>query len=141
MPNGSARTSPAIRKRGWPEAIGRYRFGASGDEDHIELLCYGFIRRFARRTYNQTASTGVQSADLEIADILAATSSGIIKSQRLEHNPIGVTKEYDADRPPLSIMQDIAQLGDSFYDPWVVYMDEDQLFVYEPAAPAQDRNL
>jgi hypothetical protein len=71
---------------------------------------------------------------------VAATGPGqFVAATDLSPNPIGATKEYDADRDSLSIIMDIARLGDAQNPPqrWVVYMREGRVLVYEPAAPEQ----
>ena len=111
--------------------------GAKAEKQYLEIRCQGYIHTLRWRVYNQTASTGTQSANLQLADILAATGQ-YIKNTRIDQNTIGVTKEYDADKWAMDVCFDIAKLGDVLTPPqrWVCYMDIDRTFVYEPAAPS-----
>lgn len=129
-----------LARKEWPKAVAENLSLSSGglrgsNERSIKVECEGYIRTMARRTYNQTASTGTQSADLEMADIITAVGQ-FVAAMRLMPTPIGVTKEHDADRDPLGIMVDTARLGDALSPPQraVIYMEPYRIFAYEPAA-------
>lgn len=129
-----------LNRKRWPKrapenlSLGQGR----NAERSLEIRCLGYIRTLEWRTYNQTASTGTQSADLQIADIISGTGQFVADTD-LKANPIGATRVYDADRDSLSIIMDIARLGDAQNPPqrWVVYMREGRVLAYEPAAPEQ----
>lgn len=130
-----------VARRQWSKVvIEQMQFGgdvARGAIPHIQIACFGYIHTLRWRVYNQTASTGPQSANLQLADILTATGQ-FVKSFQIEANPLGVTKEYDADKWAMDIVFDIAKLGDTLSNPqrWVAYMDVGRVFKYEPAAPS-----
>jgi hypothetical protein len=129
-----------LRRYRWPKQVPEdLRLGGELQAPrYIEASCLGYVHTLEWRTYNQTASTGTQSADLELADIIASVGQFVSDTQ-FSANPLGVTKEYDADRDALGICLDIARLGDSQNPPqrWVLYMKEGRKLVYEPAAPEQ----
>ena len=107
---------------------------APASQPTLELQIHGYIRTLGWRVFNQTASTGTQSADLELADITAAVGTYVAGTE-FSANSIGVTKEYDSDRWALDIMMGIAGLGDSYDQRWVLYMKYGRILVYEPAVP------
>lgn len=122
-----------------PESL-RIGLRSTPMQPHLEIECMGYIHTLRWRVYNQTASTGTQSADLEMADIIASVGQ-FIASTKFEHNTTGVTKEYDSDRWALDICFDIARLGDVYNEPWVLQMLADRLLVYRPAMSAVEITL
>lgn len=129
-----------LRRYRWPKQVPEdLRLGGELQQPrYIEVQCLGYVHTLEWRTYNQTASTGTQSADLQLADIIASVGQ-FVAENAFKANPLGVTKEYDADRDAQAICFDIARLGDSQNPPqrWVLYMKEGRRLVYEPAAPEQ----
>ena len=126
-----------------PESL---RLGdVGGNEKFVEVDCFGYIRKLGQRIFNQTASTGAQSADLEIADILTAIGQYCAPAAlwRLLPNTVGVTKVYDGDLWGPSIIFNIARMGDTLPtpQPWCFYFDVGRIPVYEPKAPAMSVTL
>lgn len=132
-----------VNRKAWPKpAPLQLTLGGGVGADSnptIQVTCMGWIHKLRTRVYNQTASTGVQAADLELTDLVAAVGT-YIKDTAFKPNSVGVTKVYDADRSAFDIMMDIARLGDTLDPPmrWVLYMDAGRLLLYEPAAPPLD---
>lgn len=125
------------RQRAVPE---EQRFGGRVDPaSYIDVRVDGYIKMMNRRVYNQTGSTGVQAADLQIADIVAAVGQ-YVKSTVLQPNSVGVTKEYDADRWALDILMGIAACGDTLSPPnrWLLYMEAGRILKYEWSAPTKE---
>jgi len=105
--------------RGFPKP--EASLGGGRGEESLEIFCRGYIHTLGWRTYNQTALTGTQGASAQIKDILDAAGE-FVDSYTLESNSTVVTKEYDADRRPLDIIQNIVGLGDANNNRWVLYM-------------------
>jgi hypothetical protein len=135
-----------VERRRWPRSIpedqrlgGRSRAQGVTGRASIEVRASGYWWYLTRRTYNQTASTGTQSADLQVADILAACGQ-FVRASRLTVNPLGVRKDYDSDRTPADILSGIAGLGDALEPPmpFCIGMWENRTVVYEPLAPCVD---
>lgn len=129
------------RVRTVPENLRLGQSMTSGsDRWTLELTCTGYLQTLGWRVYNQTVTSGVQSADLQIADI-AASVGQFVSGTKLTPNPLGVTKVYNADMTALSIMDGIAGLGDVYSQPWRLGMDMDRNLIYEPRASAIDLDL
>lgn len=132
-----------VERRRWPRSVpedmrlgGRSHAQGVTGQASIEVRASGYWWYLTKRVYNQTASTGTQSADLQVADILAACGQ-FVRASRLTVNPVGVRKDYDSDRTPADILSGIAGLGDALEPPmpFCVGMWENRTFVYEPLAP------
>ena len=135
-----------VERRRMPRSIpedmrlgGRSRAQGVTGQGSIEVRASGYWWYLTRRTYNQTASTGTQSADLQVADIIAACGQ-FVRASRLTTNPLGVRKDYDSDRTPADILSGIAGLGDALEPPmpFCIGMWENRTVVYEPLAPCVD---
>ena len=116
--------------------------GASGDDEHLEVFCRGYIETLNWRTYNQTSSTGNQGSSAEAADVVTAAGQFVAR-QTIKPNATSVTKVYDADRRAFDILESNARLGDSSNNRWIVYMKGrtatqaiGREFVFEQASPA-----
>lgn len=62
-----------LRRKRWPKkAVEALSLGGGRPPEmaSMEVNCLGYIHTLEWRTYNQTASTGTQSADLQLADII-----------------------------------------------------------------------
>lgn len=118
--------------------------GKSAQGERIDLLLRGYIWTLRWRVYNQTTggTADSQSADLQMATIL--TSAQFLAPSgtwRIQANPIGALKYYDADQWMLDIVLGIVAEGDSQQQPWTFYLTEDRVPIYEPWTPSMDRNL
>lgn len=129
-----------VYRKAWPKPIPSYldlRPGASStnDESRIEVLVYGWMRKWGNQVYNQTVTAGVQASSAQIADINAAVGD-YVKATRIRYNGMGVSRVYNTDRTALDIGFDIARLGDTLSPPmrWLLYMDVGRTLVFEPAA-------
>jgi len=128
-----------VQRRQWSKVVvEQMQLGGSevNVRPRLDVSCQGYIHTLRWRVYNQTASTGTQAANLEIADVLAAAGQ-YVKAWDLQPNTVAVTKEYDADKWAMDILFDIAKLGDNLDPPqrWTLYMDVGRVVRYEPAAP------
>ncbi len=102
----------------------------------VSVQCRGWFDTLNWCAYNQTSSTDSQGASTQVTDIVSDTDVGqFVLSTQIETNATSVSREYDADRRGGDIVRDIARLGDSSDNRWVVYMDDGRVFKMEPAAP------
>ena len=108
-----------IDLRGFPKP--EPSLGAGRGQTHLEIFCRGYIHTLNWRTYNQTNDTGTQGLAAQIKDILDAVGE-FVASQELGANATTVTKKYDADRKALDIIANMAALGDSNNNRWIVFM-------------------
>jgi hypothetical protein len=95
--------------------------GARGREVKLDVFCRGYIHTLGWRIYNQTAQTGTTS----ITGLVQTVSDSVgefIALEDLAVNTTTVTKEYDADRKALDILQAAVRLGDVNNNRWVLGM-------------------
>ncbi len=119
--------------RGWPSAsLDR---GSARGETYIEMFVRGYIETLNWTLYNQTASSGTQGLSAQFVDAL--TGGEYIASIEYETNSTLVTKVYDADLKRLSIGMNLAKLGDSNNDRWIMYMTEGRVLHLKEAAPPE----
>jgi hypothetical protein len=118
--------------------------GVGSQKESLDLLLRGYIWTLRWRVFNQTSggTADTQSADLELATILtSAPFLAASSTWRLQANPMGALKYYDADQWMLDIVLGIVAEGDNLQQPWTFYLTEDRVPVYEPWTPSMDRNL
>jgi hypothetical protein len=95
--------------------------GAQGKEPMLEIFCRGYVHTLGWRIYNQTAQTGTTSINGLVQSVSDAVGEFVGQTD-LALNPTTVTKEYDADRKALDILQDAVRLGDVNNNRWVLLM-------------------
>lgn len=100
----------------------------------LTLKCIGYIRTFEWLTYNQTVLTGTASTQVVMTAIVTACGQ-FVADTVIEPNNTVVTREYDADRKALDIMESLASLGDSDGYAWVMGMTKGRLFYLTRAVP------
>lgn len=98
------------------------------------LKCIGYIRTLEWRTYNQTVLTGTATSQAVITAIVTACGQ-FVRDSTIEPNNTLVTREYDADRKALDVMESIASLGDSDGYAWLIGMTKARHFYFRPAVP------
>jgi hypothetical protein len=109
--------------------------GTALAQPRLTIKCLGYVHALSWRTYNQTASTGSDTAQNVIMAIVTACGQ-FVKTSYIGPNATPVTKEYDQDRKAYDIIDSICQLGDSNKYAWVWGMTTDRHFYYDAAAPA-----
>lgn len=102
----------------------------------LTLKCIGYIRTFEWLTYNQTVLNGTTSSQVVMAAIVAACGQ-FVRASEIEPNNTLVTREYDADRKALDIMESIASLGDAEGQAWLIGMTKGRYFYYTAAVPPE----
>jgi hypothetical protein len=145
-PSASVAAGVATRllpMKAWPKyAREGIRGGGGGSQkESIDLLLRGYIQTLRWRVFNQTSggTADTQSADLELATILASAPFLAASSTwRLQANPMGALKYYDADQWMLDIVLGIVAQGDNIQQPWTFYLTEDRIPVFEPWTPGRD---
>jgi len=100
----------------------------------LTLKCIGYIRTFEWMVYNQTILTGTALASTVMQAIVTACGQFVASSVIGPNNTV-ITREYDADRHPLDIMESIASLGDSDGYTWVIGMTRGRKFYFTQATP------
>ncbi len=99
-------------------------------ETRLKIFCKGYYQTLNWRTYNQTATTGNQNVNVEIADIIASVGQ-FIGPTNIVTNSSQVTEYHDNDDLAGDIIQSITKLADSSNDRHIVGVYEDRVLRYE----------
>lgn len=102
----------------------------------LKMECDGWVQTLAWRTYNQTASSGTDTATSFIATVIAGVGQ-FINGMDYEFNGIGVNRQVDADRSALDVIMDTAALGDIYDQPWRFGVGDNRRAFYRFRAPAK----
>jgi hypothetical protein len=100
----------------------------------LSVKCLGYASCLGWRVYNQTASTGTDTAQNVVHAVITACGQ-FIKTHYVGPNDTSVTKEYDQDRKADDIIDSITQLGDANKYAWVWGMGADRHFYFQPGSP------
>jgi hypothetical protein len=115
------------------------RIGQPVSGPELTFICIGWARTLGWLAYNQTVNLGEVNANVVVSDIIGDADVGqFIKSSTVETNTTQFSREHDADRTPLELLESIATFGDSSLNPWVFGMNEDRHFYYQEARGPQD---
>ncbi len=107
--------------------------GGTGGDIGLDVICEGYGNTLDWKIYNQTANSGAQNANLAIADV--NTSAGqFIASTSLSTNTSQIKKYYNNDETALKVIQDIASLGDSSNNRWIIQVLEGRILYYRVAS-------
>jgi len=140
----SAVATRAVRRIAFPKpAIEGLGAGAArgGDKVRLDLTIDGYVKTLRWRVYNQTASSGAQSADLVMATVLASVGQFVATPYYLQPNGMASRIDFDADQWAWDIINGIVSMGDNLFNPWTFYLDENRHAHYEPWSPAEDLDL
>ena len=99
----------------------------------LHVVCSGYMGTLDWRVYNQTVNSGTQNASSEVIDILAASGS-FVSGSKIDLNSTQVNKYTGDYTVALKRLQDIAAIGDTNNNRWLVYMYEDREIYYEQQA-------
>ena len=107
------------------------------------LLAHGTV--WANRVLTAAEILDIYSGGDGLTAAVAATGPAQFlapaSTWRLQANPMGALKYYDADQWLLDIALGIVAQGDNLQQPWTFYLTEDRVPVYEPWTPSMDRDL
>lgn len=102
-------------------------------EPYIDVTCIGYADTLSWQVYNQTGNTGSEAASSLISDVITAKGQYVASSQ-LSANSTSVPKVYNVDRDAGGIVLDVARLGDSAYNRWLLRTMTDRILTYAAAA-------
>ncbi len=100
----------------------------------LTVVCYGYYETLKWQSYNQTVTTGTQSATAQILAVITAKVQ-FYKSTDLRTNSTPVPRVYDMDRSAESIIKSIAALGDAYYRRWLIRYMPNLVLAFKEAAP------
>ena len=106
----------------------------TGGEPGLSVSCEGYMHTLKWRKYNQTATSGNQDADLEIADIITSVGQFIASTALTSNGATQIQEYFNRDDTAFDIIQQIAAMGGSDYARWVAYVMEGRKLYYEAAS-------
>jgi len=110
--------------------------GLDNDTLNVDTLRVGAVSGIDAGTSGVFWIDHVRWSDDAVITVTEETGVGqFVQFTDMGANATSVSKEYDADRRGGDIIRDIARLGDSEGNRWIVYMDKDRTLKYERAAP------
>jgi|SRR3990167_9582285 len=108
-------------------------FSSGADTPRITCTCEGYFKTLDWRIYNQSVSSGTANANTIIQT--AASSVGqYIAGFNLDTNTTAVQQYFNDSLTAMTIVQQIAALGDGSYNRWIVNVLEDRYLSYKQAA-------
>jgi len=107
-------------------------------EPSLQIMCKGYMHTLDWYIYNQSVVSGADNANTIISTIITATGQNYIASQRLDTNTTQVQKYFLNYDTSYDLVQLIANLGDSSYNRWLVYVLEDRILYYKAASTIVD---
>ncbi len=100
----------------------------------LDVVCEGYGNTLDWKIYNQTANSGTQDADLEISDIYTSAGQFLSAKSLSSNSGTQIKKYFNEDQTALKIIQDIAALGDTSYNRWLIQVLEGRILYYRTAS-------
>lgn len=110
---------------------------ATMSDQDLELRIFGkgYIHTLGWRVYTHTATSGTDQSEDQIY-IIVDDVGDFITNQIYVYRANGtlVPRYYNDQETALQIIQQITSVGDSNFDEWIAYVDDNRVFHYEEAS-------